>query len=377
MSAVRVEAVRGSYGGQDVLCDVDLTLDSGQMGAVLGPSGSGKTTLLRVIAGLHRPTAGTVRVGDDLLSGAGLFVAPEHRRVGLVPQSGALFPHLDVRDNVGFGLRRASLGRSAPGTRERERRVDALLALAGLEGLHHRMPHQLSGGQQQRVALVRALAPAPRVVLLDEPFAALDASLRVELRDDVRRMLTSTGSTALLVTHDQGEALSFAQRLFVMRDGRVLQHGSPRELYQSPVDPWVAGFLGDAIVVAADSDGSVARSPWGPLSHNPCRAGRVELVVRPEQLVLADPGDATPGAAGAAGTAGTAGTVRSVRYLGHDAVVDVELAPQAHGLVVRARVDAAHVPQVGCPVLVSVRGPVRAYELSTRLAQECPSPRIG
>lgn len=309
-----------------VLADVSLTIPSGGLGAVLGPSGSGKTTLLRTIAGLHRDARGNIRLGDRRLDG----LRPERRHVGLVPQDGALFPHLDVTENVAFGLRRAE---------RRGRRVAEMLELLGLEPYANRMPHQLSGGQAQRVAVARALAPSPRLVLLDEPFSALDASLRAEVRDGVKEALAATGTTALLVTHDQGEALSMATTLIVVAEGRVRQSGDPQEVYARPVDLWTGRFVGEANVFEIDTDGRSAQTPLGVVAHPPVTPGRATLLVRPEQVLI----DATvePGA-----------TVRSTRYFGHDGIA--ELALDAGGTAL-ARLGA-ELPAVGTRVGVRVEG---------------------
>ena len=221
---------------------VDLDVATGSVTAILGPSGSGKTTLLRVLAGIDRADDGTVVIGGAMVDGNGSYVVAERRRVGLVPQQGALFPHLDVARNVGFGLHKVPRA-------ERARRVAELLELVGLAGMGARRPYELSGGQAQRVALARALAPKPDVVLLDEPFSALDASLRSSLRSEVADMLRSTGTTAVLVTHDQDEAMSLADTVAIMRAGRIVQSGTPDELYRRPDDLWVADFLGDAVLL--------------------------------------------------------------------------------------------------------------------------------
>ncbi|NGO14747.1 ABC transporter ATP-binding protein, partial [Streptomyces sp. HC44] len=283
---LRVQGLTKSYGpGAPVLQQLDLTVPAGAVAAVLGPSGCGKTTLLRIIAGFLRADAGTVRVGDRVLTGPGVHLPPERRSVGIVPQEGALFPHLSVARNVAFGLTGVDRG-------ERRRRTEEMLDLVGLAGYGDRMPHELSGGQQQRVALARALAPRPRLVLLDEPFNALDSALRAGVRADVRAALKATGATAVLVTHDQQEALSTADLVAVVRDGRVAQCATPQDLYRHPADPWVADFVGDAVLLpgTVDSDGTVA-TPLGavPLSAPPAdlRAGTVLL--RPEQLRLTGP----------------------------------------------------------------------------------------
>lgn len=260
VSGIVARGLRVAYPGRPpvvALDGVDLDVADGSLVAVLGPSGCGKTTLLRVLAGLEPAGGGTVTVGGRQLEGDGARVPPEQRRIGLVPQEGALFPHLDVAGNVGFGLFR--LDRAA-----RARRVDEMLELVGLAGMGDRGPDELSGGQQQRVALARALAPAPAAVLLDEPFSALDTTLRVALRDEVGATLRAAGTTALLVTHDQAEALQMADSVAVMRDGRIVQVGTPTDLYRRPRDRWVAGFVGDAVELAGviDDDG-VLRCPLG------------------------------------------------------------------------------------------------------------------
>ena len=204
--------------------------------ALLGPSGSGKTTLLRMIAGFEIPDAGRIAIGDRLVAGADTWVEPEQRRVGMVFQDGALFPHLTVESNVAFGA-------------TRRERVAECLELVGLPQRARSFPHELSGGERQRIALARALASDPEVVLLDEPFAALDANLRESLRQEVRRILKEAGKSALLVTHDQAEALSLADTVAVMRGGHVLQVGTPEEIYERPRSRWLAEFLGETDVL--------------------------------------------------------------------------------------------------------------------------------
>ncbi|GAB2445165.1 ABC transporter ATP-binding protein [Streptomyces incanus] len=310
MNELHVEGLTKSYGaGEPVLRSLGLTVPAGALAAVLGPSGCGKTTLLRIVAGFLRADAGTVRLGGRLLGGPGVHLPPERRRIGIVPQEGALFPHLSVARNVAFGLTGADRG-------ERRRRTGELLELVGLAGYGDRMPHELSGGQQQRVALARALAPRPQLVLLDEPFNALDSALRAGVRSDVRAALRDTGATALLVTHDQQEALSTADLVAVVRDGEVAQCDTPQDLYRRPVDPWVARFVGEAVLLPGTVDGDgTALTPLGPVPltapPNGLRTGTVLL--RPEQLRLT-----APDSDGAA-----RGTITDVRYNGHDAMVTV------------------------------------------------------
>ena len=317
-----------------VLEGISLTLPAGSFGTVLGPSGSGKTTLLRVIAGLHRHTDGSIHLAgrriDDL--------PPERRTIGLVPQDGALFPHLTVTENIEFGLPRSD---------RRGRRTTAMLDLLELGRYADRFPHQLSGGQAQRVAVARALAPAPALVLLDEPFSALDAALRGEVRDGVRAALGETGTTALLVTHDRNEALSMSTQLIVVSDGRIRQTGSPYEIYSEPVDVWTGRFLGDANILDGVSDGSVADTALGPLRHRPISPGPVTVLIRPEQLRL-----------GPEAAEGISATVRSTRYLGHSGIVTVDLGGS---VTTSARITATPMPSPGSRVTVAVDGHVRAY----------------
>ncbi|HEV3498035.1 MAG TPA: ABC transporter ATP-binding protein, partial [Actinomycetes bacterium] len=224
-AAVECVGVKKWFGSVHALDGTDLSLGAGTLTAVLGPSGCGKTTLLRAIAGFERIDGGRITVSGQAVAGPGLHVPPERRRVTIVPQEQALFPHLTVAGNVGYGVRKGA---------ERDRAVAAMLELAGLAGLGSRMPHQLSGGQQQRVALARALAPNPTVVLLDEPFGSLDAALRDEIRSEVAAVLRASGATSLLVTHDQEEALSMADTVAVMRTGEIVQHGPPQDIYRRP-----------------------------------------------------------------------------------------------------------------------------------------------
>lgn len=231
MNDLHVQGLTKAYGpAAPVLRGLDLDVPGGALAAVLGPSGCGKTTLLRIVAGFLHADTGTVTVGGRELTGPAVHLPPERRRIGIVPQEGALFPHLSVARNVAFGL--TGLERA-----ERRRRTEDMLDLVGLAGYGDRMPHELSGGQQQRVALARALAPRPQLVLLDEPFNALDSALRAGVRTDVRAALRATGATAVLVTHDQQEALSTADLVAVVRQGRVAQCDTPRRSTGAPPTP--------------------------------------------------------------------------------------------------------------------------------------------
>ena len=244
MSRLSMRNVVVGYGVEPVLRGISLDVPNGSLVAIVGPSGCGKTTLLRTIAGLIRARSGEVRLGPRMVTTHGIHLAPEKRRIGWVPQDAALFPHLTVAENIAFGL---GGGRRVARRAASRERVQHLLSLVGLSALADRSPAQLSGGQAQRVALARALASGPEVVLMDEPFGALDPLLRGELRTEVRALLAAEGMTGILVTHDQEEALSIADYVAVMRDGEILQFGTPAEVYERPATPWVATFVGDSV----------------------------------------------------------------------------------------------------------------------------------
>lgn len=352
---LRVCGLRKVFGagaaGTVALDDVELAVPTGAFASVLGPSGSGKTTLLRCIAGFERPDAGTITLAGRELVTSTIHLRPYARAVGIVPQEGALFPHLSVADNIGFGLNGLS-------RRARRARVEELLEMVGLPALGERRPDQLSGGQQQRVALARALAPEPELVLLDEPFSALDAQLRVELREEVRDLLRATGATTLLVTHDQAEALSLSDHLVVMRAGRVVAAGEPRTVYDHPVDTELGGFLGEAVVVPGrinrDADGVHATCALGRLPVSSWGGGDdvCDVLVRPEQIGLR-----VRTSAGA--SAAVIGTVRSTLYFGHDALLRVTVPGVSQPVPVR--VPGRQRYRVGDKAELDVTGPVSAY----------------
>lgn len=285
MSRLTVSGVEARHGRTPVLNGVDLAVERGEIVSVLGPSGCGKTTLLRTIAGHHRITAGTIRAEDVKLAGPKFHLPAERRSITVVPQEGGLFPHLDVSANIAFGLKRR-WGREA-----RRERVQEMLDLVGLTKEARRRPHEISGGQQQRVALARALAPNPAFVLLDEPFSALDAQLREDLRTEVKALLRAEDATALLVTHDQSEALALGDSVALMREGRIVQQGTPDAVYRHPADPWVARFLGDSLIVEATAvDGGVARTRLGSV---PVSGEGTRVLIRPDQLGVSQDGTET------------------------------------------------------------------------------------
>jgi iron(III) transport system ATP-binding protein len=347
--------VHKSFGAAAVLRGVDLAVPEGRILTVLGPSGCGKTTLLRIVAGFERADRGTVHLRGREVEGPGRSVAPEHRRVGIVPQEGALFPHLSVGENVGFGLGRRSRRSDRNGAR-----VAECLAQVGLSGHERARPHELSGGQQQRVALARALAPDPSLVVLDEPFSSLDPGLRASVRAEVVAALRASGATAVVVTHDQEEALSMADEVAVLLGGRVAQAGDPRTVYGSPASIEVATFVGEAALVPARRSGRSGRSgrgadsPLGPLDlqDGSPAAGDLIVVVRPEQISLA-------GGPGGAGAGAVPATVVATTYLGRDATVELSVAGMDR--TVTARVPARDLPEPGAEVELRVEGELPAF----------------
>ncbi len=317
MTTLDLVAIRKSYGPTTVLGGIDLSVPAGSRTAIVGPSGSGKTTLLRIIAGFEAPDSGRVSFGGQLLAD-GPDMVPAHRRgIGFVPQDGALFPHLTVADNVGFGLARHSPRRAE--------RIAELMDMVALDtAMLARWPHELSGGQQQRIALARALAQRPRLMLLDEPFSALDTGLRASTRKAVAQLLGKAGITTILVTHDQSEALSFADQVAVMRAGLLVQCGDPLELYLRPRDEAVAGFLGESIVLPAQLDAGWADCALGRIAVNDSlRTGSAQIMLRPEQLRVVEV--ATDVAAHGKDPAACYGAVTETDFGGAVSVLSVRL----------------------------------------------------
>jgi iron(III) transport system ATP-binding protein len=370
-TAVVVADVHKGFDTHPVLAGIDLAVPAGSFTAILGPSGSGKTTLLRILAGFERPESGTVTIGGRVVDGVDGHVAPERRRIGYVSQEGSLFPHLDVEANVGFGL---------PRPERRSQRVADLLEAVGLSGFARRYPHQLSGGQQQRVALARALAIQPDVVLLDEPFDALDANLRSSVRTDVKDILRQAGTTSVLVTHDQDEALSLADLVAVIRHGRIAQYATPQELYANPVDPELSHFVGAANLVDGVAEGGLVVTAFGSTRaingtgapgaealHRAAAPGDADrerhvvvALVRPEQIEIHQGHE----------TEGLRGRICSTDFYGHDAVVNVQPEPGGDPLVVaRTRGHLGLVP--GDLVTLRVLGPIHVW------ARGADSPQSG
>jgi len=324
-----IEAVNISkkFGDTVALDHCDLSVPVGAVVTLLGPSGTGKSTMLRVLAGFERPDTGSIRIRDRQVVGPGVFLPPEQRRVGVVPQDYALFPHMTVAANVAYGLAKG---------KAREERTREILDLVGLSGLGDRYPHELSGGQQQRVALARAMAPKPDVIILDEPFSNLDDTLRSRVRADIIAIIRALGTTALFITHDQEEALSISDLVAVMNRGRIVQIAPPQVLYWEPADPWVGSFIGDANFVPGRAKDGRMESVLG-VFHSDID-GDVTVMVRPESVGLRlDP-------------SGQA-VVQGREFFGHDQLVTISFED---GTVLRSRRGPADVFTPGDRVTVDV-----------------------
>ena len=335
---VTATGITKGFGGEQALHGIDLSIRSGELVALLGPSGSGKTTLLRVIAGLERPDSGRVLFGDEDTTA----LPVQHRRVGFVFQHYALFRHMQVFDNVAYGLR--ARGRDKPGKAEIAERVHALLRLVQLDGLEARFPTQLSGGQRQRVALARALAVEPRVLLLDEPFGALDARVRRDLRRSLRDIHDATGQTTVFVTHDQDEALELADRVAILNRGRVEQIGTPDEVHDSPASAFVMGFVGEStrLRVAVGENGVRYGGQILAVAANGIPPGDAELHMRPDQLAVVD-------------EAGHSGRVILVRRAASGRRAEIRLDGD-DGSLVEAELEPGRTVARGDAVRVAIRG---------------------
>ncbi|MDP8903917.1 MAG: ABC transporter ATP-binding protein [Chloroflexota bacterium] len=346
--ALRMVGVSKRYGAVAALDHFELEVGTGRTLCLLGPSGCGKTTALRLIAGLEAPDSGSIEINGRAVASPELMVPPERRRVGMVFQDFALFPHLSVRDNVGYGIRRAP---------DREERVASLLALVGLAADAERMPHELSGGMQQRVALARALAPQPDLILLDEPFSNLDQALRTQLRGEVREILRRAAATAIFVTHDQEEALSIADDVCVMSRGRVEQCAAPEIVYAAPASPFVAGFVGVANLVHAECAAGVALTRFGPLrliGRGEARPdGRALAVLRPEHFDVWRDDDEGDRAAAESGVTAERWRVIDRRFSGAELLLELE-APDGQRLWCEAGREVRRL-QVGDLVRLAVR----------------------
>ncbi len=336
---LHISGITKSFGSARVLKTIDLHIADGEFVALLGPSGSGKTTLLRIIAGFEDADAGEIRIGNRIVVQNNISVAPERRKVGMVFQDYALFPHLSVKENVAFGLPRSG---------DRAGLVKIALEAVDMLDWIDAMPHQLSGGQQQRIALARALAPKPGIVLLDEPFSNLDPGLRAHVRADIRRIIRDAGATAILVTHDQEEALSMSDRVAVLLDGALRQYDTPHTVYQQPATEDVARFVGDAHFIEGviTSEGIETEIGVLPIQDAGLEIGSHETVMLRPESVTVDPAPA--------GTL-SAPRVKNVVFFGKDQLLEIQLPS---GLIVVARCPAHIVYSPGDPVHIRVLWPL-------------------
>lgn len=353
--AIKCESVSKQFGTTEAVRNVSLEVPAGRTLALLGPSGCGKTTLLRLIAGFERPDAGRILIRDREVVGPKAWVPPEKRHIGFVFQDYALFPHLTVGANIAFGLNKLPRG-------ERGERVEACLDLVGLIGLGERMPHELSGGQQQRVALARALAPDPDLVLLDEPFSNLDADRRLQVREELKRILKVAKATAIFVTHDREEALNLGDDVAVMDEGRIVETGPAREVYLHPKSKEAAGIVGSANILHGESMGVTVKCAIGqlPVAH-PCRLGEMDILIRPESIRLnaLTPGSELPKSG--------LGVVSDLQYHGNHQHVRVRLSG---GEELRVKVGPEQMFLLGQRVQVQVPDPVICYEAANKTGPE-------
>ena len=332
-----------------VVEDLCFEVYTGEIFALLGPSGCGKTTTLRLIAGFERADAGEICVDGRCFEGSKTHLPPEARDIGIVFQEYALFPHLNVLENVAFGLKKLP-------AKLRDERAMTVLEMVGMTIFKDRKPHQLSGGQQQRVALARSIAPNPKLILLDEPFSNLDAGLRHSTREEIRVLLKNAGMSAVFITHDQEEALCFADRLAVMHDGRIEQIGTPETVYRRPQTPFVADFLGATNLIDGEAEGDCAETPLGRFRIAPSARGKVLLSVRPEHLIMVQ-SDPT-------GQSNGVGEIVMREFKGHDLTYRVKIG--AENYVVQT--------DYCCPLQVGAQVTLQAVEPAVVVKQDEPPP---
>ncbi|MEO0693378.1 MAG: ABC transporter ATP-binding protein [Pseudomonadota bacterium] len=343
---LRVSALSRRFGGRDVVHDVSLSVMPGQVTCLLGPSGCGKSTTLRIVAGVDRQDAGEIAIDGAVVSGPVRHDPPEMRGVGLMFQDFALFPHLSVGDNVAFGLR--------GGRQTNHQRVQDLLDRVHLGGYADKYPHQLSGGEQQRVALVRAVAPRPKVMLMDEPFSGLDNRLRDGIRDETLEILKEEGAAVLLVTHEPEEAMRMADEIALMRDGQIVQRGAPYNVYNAPVDKYAAAFFSDINVIRGEVHGALTTTPFGQfLAPGVPDGTAVEIVIRPQHLRIDfDRGGRGPNPTPQDGTPAR-GVVTRARFIGNESLVDFQM--DHDGSILKAAVPSVFLPKPGTALWLMIR----------------------
>ena len=343
--SLELRSLSRTFGGAPVVDDVSLTVAAGEIVCLLGPSGCGKSTTLRIAAGVDRQDAGEVLLDGRVASDGRVHQPPEARSVGLIFQDFALFPHLDVAANVAFGLR--------GGKASKEATAQEYLDKVGLGGFGRKFPHMLSGGEQQRVALARALAPKPRVMLMDEPFSGLDNRLRDQVRDEALAVLRAEGAAVLLVTHEPGEAMRMADRIALMRQGRIVQVGAPYNIYNNPADREAAGFFSDVNVIHGVAQNRQLTTPFGLfLAPDMVDGADVEIVVRPQHLKIDLDESGPPAANGRTGVP-AAGVVERARFVGAESLIEVRM--EYDGSMLTATVPGAFLPPTGAPVWLSLR----------------------
>ena len=338
---LQVKQLSKQFGNVHALRDITIDVKEGDMLAVLGESGCGKTTLLRSIAGFEDPDHGEIKIDGEVVFDAKTNVAPDKRKIGYVPQEGMLFPHLTVKQNIAFGLTRKE---------RKSNRVQEMLALVNMQGYENRMPNELSGGQQQRIALARAIAPNPKLVLLDEPFSTLDAGLRTTLRAEVKRMLKRVNATSIFVTHDQEEALSMADSTMILVEGRNIQEGTPTMIYYYPNCKKIADFVGDAVYLDGQIEGDHFKGSMGHLEINEVsqsEGSEAKVMIRPEQLEISN--DDT----------GIEATVQDTDFFGHDSLVYLDIKGIGR---VKTRILGACQYEVGDKVNVKINGKAQVIE---------------
>lgn len=335
-----------TFDDREVVCNLSLQIEPGQVACLLGPSGCGKSTTLRIAAGVEQQTSGSVAIAGEVISDVTCHAPPEARGVGLMFQDFALFPHLTVAQNVAFGLSRAA--------RRKMGEVDYLMERVGIDHLRDRYPHLLSGGEQQRVALVRALAPEPRILLMDEPFSGLDDRLRDDVRDETLAILNERNTAALLVTHDPGEAMRMADKIALMRAGRIVQTGAPYNIYNAPVDREAAAFFSDLNVIAGVVRGAQIDTPFGAfLAPGHSDGTRVEIVIRPQHLRLDfDRKGAGPRPTETDGVPAR-GTVTRARFVGNHSLVEMRM--DHDGSRLKASVPSIFLPRPETAMWLSMR----------------------
>lgn len=339
-----ISQISKTFAGRRVVDAVSLRVNPGEVTCLLGPSGCGKSTTLRIVAGVERQDSGTVHVDGALVCDGRQSLPPEARHIGLMFQDFALFPHLSVRQNVGFGLQ-------GP---DKSARVEALLDKLDIARHGDDYPHQLSGGEQQRTALARAIAPRPRIMLMDEPFSGLDDRLRDDIRDETLGLLKEEGTAVLLVTHEPGEAMRMADEIALMRDGRIVQQGAPYNIYNAPVDKAAAAFFSDINVISGRVQGALTETPFGQfLAPGVPDGAEVDIVIRPHHIKIDfDRGGRGPNPTPANGTAARA-TVERARFMGNVSLVEFRM--EFDGSLLKATVPSVFLPKPGTPMWLLLR----------------------